>query len=217
MVSRGHDRHHDRRRFDRPVRRRRRHRRSDRGARRRGRIRGGLWQNPDFAARIRLGALLLGQLAAEASRTAASERAAIGRLGDTLLAVAERAAERPAKMGRRRGREGDAWLARARAEHLRLRWLIGIDVPGAGELVGAWEHAVAAFELYPHVFEHARSQARLCAVLRSSGEAARAREPGEAARATARRLGAQPLITELDSLGAGAPGRRRSASSLTRR
>ena len=169
---------------------------------------GGLWQNPDFAARIRLGALLLGQLAAEASRTAASERVAIGRLGDTLLAVAERAAERPAKMGRRRGREGDAWLARARAEHLRLRWLIGIDVPDAGELVGAWEHAVAAFELYPHVFEHARSQARLCAVLRSSGQAARARGPGEAARATARRLGARPLMTELDSLGASAPGRR---------
>ena len=42
----------------------------------------------------------------------------------------------------------------------------------------AWERAVAGFEAMGHVFETARSQARLAAVLRAVGRTAEAREPG---------------------------------------
>ena len=93
-----------------------------------------------------------------------------------------------------------ARLAPLRAEHLRLRWLVGTDVPDEREFVQTWEQTVAAFERYPHVFEHARSQTRLAAVLRSTGEAGRAREDAESARDKARRLGAAPLLAELEAL-----------------
>ncbi len=167
-----------------------------------------LWQTSDFTARTRLSALLLGQLATEVSRTAASARTALTRRGEMLGLAAERAAERPAQLGRRRGPEGDAWLVRGRAELRRLRWLVGVDVPDEGELVEVWECTVAAFERYPHVFEHARSQARLGAVLRSTGEAARARELVDAAGTVAARLGAEPLLAELRALGGGGSDRR---------
>ncbi len=91
------------------------------------------------------------------------------------------------------------WSPRT-AEHLRLRGLVGTDVPDEREFVEAWEQTVAAFERYPHVFEHARSQTRLAAVLRSTGEAGRAREDAESARDKARRLGAAPLLAELEAL-----------------
>ncbi len=63
------------------------------------------------------------------------------------------------------------------------------------------------FDAFGHVFETARSQARLAAILRATGQAAAARPLVAAARATAERLGAEPLLAELRSLGAAAPRR----------
>jgi len=166
-----------------------------------------LWGQPDFQARTRLSALLLGQLANHTSRAAASERTALAARGDELAESATRAAQRLVKRGRPRGPEGDAWLARSRAEHLRLCWLTGIAVPDEDVLVRAWRDAVAGFERYPHTFELARSQGRLATVLRAVGDQPQSRDLADAARQTARRLGAQPLLAQLRSLGHDPPPR----------
>jgi DNA-binding NarL/FixJ family response regulator len=61
------------------------------------------------------------------------------------------------------------------------------------------------------VYEEARSAARLAAVLRSSGATAEAGRVAAAARETAARLGARPLIAELTPL---VPGLGASAADL---
>ncbi|HEU4567999.1 MAG TPA: response regulator transcription factor, partial [Marmoricola sp.] len=96
--------------------------------------------------------------------------------------------------------EGQAWGARLAAEHLRLRWLAGIGAPAEDELVEAWRAALVRFEAYGHVYELARTQARLAAVLHAAGETAESRELVAPARATALRLGAQPLLEELHAI-----------------
>jgi DNA-binding CsgD family transcriptional regulator/tetratricopeptide (TPR) repeat protein len=170
-----------------------------------------LWETCYPQARIRLSGLMLGQLCARASRSSAGERAALAREAAELVEVADRAAAGSSGRLKRRGPESLAWMARVRAEHLRLRWLTAVDAPNETELVEAWRECVAAFERYGHVFELARSQVRLATVLRAAGMSAEARPLVEASRTTARRLGAQPLIAELRSLGATGPaGRDRS-------
>ncbi len=165
----------------------------------------GLWQMVDFQARTRLSGLLVGQLAAHAPQVGPAERTALVREGDELADAGRRAADRVGALGRRpHGPETEAWLARLDAEHLRLRWLSGIDTPPEDELLAAWQRSVAAFEHYPHMFELARSRTRLAAVLRSVGDQAAAREQADAARATAHQLGAQPLLAELRALGVAA-------------
>jgi len=166
---------------------------------------GELWQNPDFQARVRLSGLVLGQLGAQVARSAAGERPGLAAAAEALVDAAQRAAKRPGRRGFGMGPEGMAWVARVRAEHVRLRWLTGADPPAEQELVEAWEASVAGFERFPHVFEHARSQTRLAAVLRAAGDPARARGAADAARATASRLGAAPLLTELRALGTPSP------------
>ncbi|MGH3366035.1 MAG: helix-turn-helix transcriptional regulator [Nocardioidaceae bacterium] len=170
-----------------------------------------LWQQPDFQARIRLAALMLGQLAAQVPRSTTADRARLARRADELAETARRVAENSLRRVGRRGPEGDAWLARVRAEHLRLRWLAD-DQPGEDELLTGWQDAVAAFERYPHRFELARSRARLAAVLRATGQTAEARAVADAARATAQQLNARPLLTELRELGASRLARRDQAS-----
>jgi len=64
-----------------------------------------------------------------------------------------------------------------------------------------WREAVTLFDDYGHVFETARSRARLSAVLRASGDLAGARESGDLARAAARWLEAQPVLDELVASG----------------
>ncbi|MDF2966572.1 MAG: family ATPase [Nocardioidaceae bacterium] len=162
---------------------------------------GELWQNPDFQARVRLSGLLLGQLAAEANRSAAGERPGLAAAAAELVGAADRATSKAGRRGFGMGPEGMAWVARVRAEHLRLRWLTGADPPAEAELVEAWVTSVAGFEGFPHVFERARSQARLAAVLRAVGDPARARTLADDARASASRLGALPLLAELRALG----------------
>jgi DNA-binding CsgD family transcriptional regulator len=174
---------------------------------------GGLWQQPMFSGRIRLGALVLGHLATAASRGGVEERADLAKRG---IELAERTTTVAADMecrGRRRGPEGDAWVARATAEEARLRWLSGHDPVPEEQLVEEWRRAVAAFERFGHVYETARSRARLAAVLRATGQAAEATEEISRARESATRLGAQSLLAELRTLaGPGAPTSRTPAS-----
>jgi DNA-binding CsgD family transcriptional regulator len=165
-----------------------------------------------FLAGIRLAAVLLGQQANHVAEVNGSDRRHLVDHGEDLLMAAEETAARAEKRRRKMGPEGRAWLARVRAEHLRLRWLSGVDTPEETDLVDAWTKAVTEFEQFGHVFELARSRTRLAAVLRATGRTAEAREQADAARATARRLGAEPLLRELRALGA-APGTRPAEGS----
>ena len=78
-------------------------------------------------------------------------------------------------------------------------------------LVEAWRNALFRFEDFGHVWETARCQARLAAVLQATGEPAEARVLADKARETARRLGAEPLLAELRGIG-GQSARRASQS-----
>ncbi len=172
-----------------------------------------LWHRPDFQARIRLGALLLGQLGSAAAHAGVAERADLVQRGEALAAVVAEVAAGGVAGGRRRGPEGEAWVARASAEHARLKWLAGVDPPPEAELLHLWNEAVAKFARFGHVYETARSRARLGAVLRATGDTASATEQIACSRRVARRLGAEPLLAELGALGgAGAPPTRSSAS-----
>jgi DNA-binding CsgD family transcriptional regulator len=166
-----------------------------------------LWERKDFQARVRFGALLLGQLASAAGRTGSRDRRALVDLGAEPLDVSRRIGEQRAAAAWGHGPEHRAWLARAEAEHARLRWLAGVDPPEARELEQLWRRALAAFEEFGHVFEIARSRARLAAVLRAAGNATEAAEHVRAATEVARGLGAEPLLSELRTLGAPAAAR----------
>ena len=173
---------------------------------------GGLWATPDFQARVRLSALLLGHLATQAAAGSARDRASAAARGRALHDAALRAQA----AAERRGVESRAWSARADAEHLRLRHLVGDPEVAAGDLVTAWRAAVAAFEDFGHVFETARSQARLVPALRAAGATEEAEAVLAGALATARSLGAQPLLRELRGL-AGARAAGGGTPSLTDR
>ncbi len=161
-----------------------------------------VWQQPSLLAEVRLAALLLGQLASHASRSSESERAQLAQRGAPLTVSVAEALELRARRGRTMGPEGVAWAARAHAEDTRLRWLSGVNPPSADVLVQAWRDSLAAFCTFGHVFEIARTQTRLAAVERALGERSAARGLIDEARVTARRLGAEPLLSELRSLGA---------------
>jgi DNA-binding CsgD family transcriptional regulator len=160
------------------------------------------WQVKTFMAQVRLAALVLGHLAQGVAERATAEREDLLRRGDELLAGGREAIGRAEARGRSIGPEGTAWAARAEAEHLRLRWRSGIDIPAEEELVSAWERTVGAFEEFGHVYEVARSRSRLAGVLRTLGRTTEAREHADPARETAHRLGAQPLLAELRAAGA---------------
>ena len=155
-----------------------------------------VWQRELFQAQLRLAALLIGQLATEATRVGADERQALARRGADLLEVAHKAGKIELR-GRSRGPEGEAWAARVEAEHARLRWLTDVDPPTQEALVAAWEAAVAGFVEFGHTFEVARSRARLADVLRAAGRSSEAADQAGQAMDEARRLGAQPLLAEL--------------------
>lgn len=157
-----------------------------------------VWGFPDFQGRIRLAALLIGQYANGIRRVAPADLPPImSRLTELAAGAAEARG-----MGRHidlLGPEGRAWLARLNAELLRLRWLAGIDPPSTADLIAPWDETLAGFERFPHVYEHARTEARLAGVLRATGDPARAELLAESARAVAQRLGARPLLAELDA------------------
>jgi DNA-binding CsgD family transcriptional regulator len=179
-----------------------------------------LWDRKDFQARVRFSGLLLGQLAGAAARTGSRDRRALVDLAAEPLDVARRIGEQRAAAAWGHGPEHLAWLARAEAEHARLRWLTGVDAPEADELEQVWRRALAAFEEFGHVFEVARCRARLAAVLRAAGNTAESAEHLRGATDVARRLGAEPLLSELRALGAPAQARSapaRSDEALTAR
>ena len=163
--------------------------------------------NPEFQARARLSALVLGQLADAAGprgvdRTApAGQRAETMRRAGELLDVVDRIHRAVNARPRGFGPEGRAWVTRAHAEHLRLRWLGGSDSPPDEELLAAWRGTVEAFDEFGHRHEAARSRARLASVLVAAGRAAEATPLVAEARAVAEELGAAPLLAELDALG----------------
>jgi DNA-binding CsgD family transcriptional regulator/tetratricopeptide (TPR) repeat protein len=155
-----------------------------------------LWPASIMWLRLRLSAVLVGQLASHVSTRSRSERAEWAALGerhtqDSREFVAEHSLEGASHV------EGRAWFLRGEAESLRLRWLADVDPPSSGELVTAWRASVAAFEEMGHTFETVRSQTRLAAALHAAGEATEARRLVTAARDTARRLRAEPLLAEL--------------------
>jgi DNA-binding CsgD family transcriptional regulator/tetratricopeptide (TPR) repeat protein len=162
-----------------------------------------IWRTDEFQGQIRLAGLLLGQIAGQFPSATEDRRKALLVRGTRLAA----AAERSSAMGRRRerGLESQAWLARVRAELLRLRRAAGEAVEPA-DLVAGWRSAVDAFARYGQPFEQARSQARLAAALRSAGELGRASEVARGAEHVAVRLRAAPLLAELRPLTGTRPG-----------
>ncbi len=176
-----------------------------------------VWQAPVWAARIRLDALLLGHLAMAAAHVTTAERVDLAARGDELLAGTEAAADRLSRRTRKMGPEGQAWLAARSRRACRLRWLSGIDPVTEDQLVEAWREAVAAFELFGHAYETARSRARLAAVLRATGRSGEASAEVSLAREVASRLGAEPLLTELRVLGGRGAAARQAPAHDARR
>ena len=156
-----------------------------------------LWGTQSFQGRIRLTALLLGQLGPLLAGLVPERRAALLELAERLAAEAEDSTD----AGRHRvpGSEGQAWLQRVRAERLRLRWLTSQPTDPA-ELCSAWSGSVTGFATYGHVFETARSQARLAVALRATGQEAEAARTAGTALEVARSLGARPLLDEVRPL-----------------
>lgn len=168
------------------------------------------WGEPDFPGRIRLVALLAGQYATVAHTLTRPEQ---GELMAQLAGLADDV-ERAVAATRPFGPEGEAWRRRAHAEIARLRWIGGVGAPSADDLAGLWRGAHEAFVGLDDPYESGRSAARLAAVLLTTGD-----EPAGAtlvaeARVVAERLGARPLLTELDLL---APRPSRSSADLTAR
>lgn len=155
-----------------------------------------VWSDPDFPARIRLTALLLGQYASAVESLSSDQRSELlSQVPDLIDGV-----ERSAAATRPFGPEGETWRLRAHAEALRLRWKAGIDVPDVTDLVGQWRTVLAAFTALGDPYESARSAARLAAVLLANRDEAEAFELISSSRETAQRLGAKPLLAELDQL-----------------
>lgn len=153
-----------------------------------------LWQLEALEAETRLIALVLGRFATAADGAPAGERRRLRERGDRLVARADLVWRAATDRGGD-GVEARAWRARLRGEHLRLRWLAGDGAVDRAGLAEAWRESVAGFEKYGHRYETARSQARLAAVLDPADPEASALRSG--ALATARRLGARPLVAEL--------------------
>jgi DNA-binding CsgD family transcriptional regulator len=171
---------------------------------------GALWQRMAFNARLRLGTLLVGCIAGAAATASASERTELVHRGAQVVEAARavwRAMRSP-------GPEGRAWAARLEAEWLRLQHLGGAEpAPSAEELIVAWRESTSAFEEFGHVYETARSRARLAAALAAAGDAAGAAAEAQLARAVASRLGAGALLRELGGdAESGAPARRTAPS-----
>ncbi len=163
-----------------------------------------------FQARLRLGAQAIGVLGTAAARLSASERDELAPVAAEVLADGHRVYDYHRELGVEFGPEARAWIVRLDAEHLRWRWAAQLDPPDEASLVEAWRDTEARFAEYAHAHELARVRARLAAVLRGT-DPATSRELADAARASARELGAAPLVGELVALGS-QPVRREPAA-----
>jgi DNA-binding CsgD family transcriptional regulator/tetratricopeptide (TPR) repeat protein len=167
-----------------------------------------LWRQPTFLAQVRLAGTLLAGLAAAAGRASTRELAGLAARGTALATDAAAALANREELHLRLGVEGLAWQDRVEAELARLRWLTGDpDAPAESDLVEVWERNVEQFRAFGHVYETARSRARLAAVLRGLGQTAAAAEQAGLARVDAERLGARPLLGELTGWAAVRPHR----------
>lgn len=142
---------------------------------------------------VRLAALALAAVADRAAALRLSgDEAGAGRWADTAAELVEsaRATAVRGEAGTPQGPEGMAWLARAEAE-----WTRAAGGPDAE----AWAKAVTAFE-HGDDYERARCRLRHAeALLRADDREAAAGE-ARAARETAARLGATPLLERVDAL-----------------
>ena len=170
-----------------------------------------LWP-PEFGARLRLATTTLGILATAATRLSAAERAALAPVAARLHDDGQIVVTRHRESGADSGPEGLAWIARLPAEWHRWSWAAQLDPPDQDTLVTAWRRAEELTAISGFVAEHARVQVRLAAVLRGSGDPAGATAVAEAARATAHRLDARPILDELVVLGS-APSRSAGGST----
>jgi DNA-binding CsgD family transcriptional regulator len=100
------------------------------------------------------------------------------------------------------GPEGRAWAARLEAEVLRVHWLAGIDAPPQESLLAAWARAEQQVEAYGDVPGLAAVRTTYAVIQRATGDVPGSRATADKARETAKRLGLQPLLDELRSLGA---------------
>ena len=161
---------------------------------------GEIWR-PWFSARIRLAAIAVGAVAQAMPHLPAAERATYAEHVDRLLADGHVVLDRYSDPSGHWGPEGRAWMKRLDAETLRARWLAGVDVPPLDVLVETWREAEVLFEDFGDVHELARVRVVLASILRAGGDPAAARQVADAARETAHRLGARPLLDELRALG----------------
>ncbi len=174
---------------------------------------GAIW-HPWFDARVRLAAQAMEAVSVSLPDAPAAERPALLAAAERWHADGRTVVERYADPTKQWGPEGHGWLTRLDAELVRARWLAGSDdAPTELALATAWREVVSAFEDFGSAFETARAQVVLASVLRATGDLAGAREVGDAARATARRLGARPLVAQLRSLES-APARHSVATDL---
>ncbi|MDQ0936267.1 helix-turn-helix transcriptional regulator [Streptomyces turgidiscabies] len=144
-------------------------------------------------AAVRLVALALAAVADAAVRLRRSgDETGTRRWTDTAAELMELARTRGAigRDGSPQGPEGHAWLARAEAEWARAT---------AGPEAGAWERAVTAFA-FGDVYEQARCRRRFAEALLADGRREEAAAQARAARETAVRLGATPLLQDVDAL-----------------
>jgi DNA-binding CsgD family transcriptional regulator/tetratricopeptide (TPR) repeat protein len=162
-----------------------------------------LW-SPLFLGQVRLVTLVLDQLSRAVPTAPTHERDQLVAFARELDGTVHAVIERASKRRRTFGPEGQAWAARFHAELLRLSWLAGGDeAPDSGDLVEAWQAAVATFDELGHPYEAARSRTRLAAVLAAGGRAAEAEPLVATAREVATGLRAEPLLAEIRAVGTG--------------
>ncbi|WP_405825386.1 AAA family ATPase [Streptomyces sp. NBC_01390] len=142
---------------------------------------------------VRLVALALAAVADTTGRLRRNgDEEGTARWTDTAAELLELARSRGSigRDGSPQGPEGHAWLARAEAEWARAT---------AGPETQAWERAVTAFD-FGDVYEQARCRRRFAEALLADGHRAEAAAQARAARETALRLGAAPLLRDVDAL-----------------
>ena len=161
-----------------------------------------------FGGRVRLAAQTLDALARALPAVPSTDRP--GLLDRAAGLASDAAAVVAAELGPW-GPEGVAWERRVTAEHLRVRWLAGIDAPEREELLEAWAVAVAAYERLGAVPELAKARATYAGILRLVGETTLAREQGDLAREVAHRLRMTTVLDDLKAAGS-APARATGAA-----
>ncbi|MDL5199433.1 helix-turn-helix transcriptional regulator [Streptomyces sp. ALI-76-A] len=142
---------------------------------------------------VRLAALALSAVADRAAALRGSgDETGAARWADTATELRD-LARRTATRGEdatAQGPEGQAWLARAEAE-----WARAVTGPDAA----AWSRAVAAFD-FGDVYERARCRMRLVEALVAADRREEAAVEARAVRETATRLGATPLLDQVNAL-----------------